>query len=204
MNGLLTLLAAVGGVLLGAKLFGGRVHDIETAIEASQAAVNDHIQNMEKTLTTLRGRAGALDDLLAGLSTQVGRIEANQAEADEDKHPDENRECGQIDQESQPATKERILEFWRLARDHMEALANNPDIDGRRRAKYWRIDRRSYDDFIDALERDGILPSSASQAAREAHTMRNTFRRRSTPPSEEELARMQRQVHAVLTVPLTD
>lgn len=196
INGLLTLLAAIGGVLLGATMFGGRVRDLKSAIAESQAAVNSHIANMDDTLKVVKEKAHNLDGLLGALSSQVGRIEANQAEAEQGLFDEDAADQNEIEDAGAP-TREAIFALWHQARDRLEALANNPEIDGRTRAKYFRIDRRSYDPFISALQRDEILTEAAADAARAAYKLRNGFRRRQSPPTVEEYARMRALVDAI-------
>ncbi|WP_148292637.1 hypothetical protein [Paracoccus aminophilus] len=196
LNGILTILAAGGGVLLGAKLFGGKVANIQSAIDASKRAVDGHVDNMDHALKLMKEKTEALSEVLAGLSSQVGRIESNQIESE---RPDEDiAGAGPEASESESYTKDDISELWSGARDHLEEIASSPEIDGRTRAKYTRIDRRSYERLIDALSHDGFITNGVADAARQASAMSRSFRRREAPPTRSEIEEMKVLVGRVL------
>lgn len=192
LNGLLTLISAVAGVLLGAVLFGNRVRDIETAIERSKETVELHFTKTEDTLAKVRDMAAELEAVVAALPAQLNRLEI----AVEQQGDTSLDDASGIDLTDDPSTDEldpraNIRRDWARIRDHLEALATDPKIDGRTRAKYMRIDRRSYGDFIEALEHDDTITGSAARLAREAYSLRNSFKRRHAPPTTDELTRMQ-------------
>lgn len=192
INGILTLFAAIAGVLIGAVLFGNRVKDIESAIEQSKKSIDLHFATTEQTLAKVRDMAAELDAVVAAVPAQLNRLEIA-VEQQGDIALAESSEADVTDDGKNEAFDPRatIRQEWARIRDHLEALATDPEIDGRTRAKYMRIDRRSYGDFIEALEHDDTISGSVAQLAREAYSLRNSFKRRHAPPTHDELTRMQ-------------
>jgi hypothetical protein len=135
---LLTIIAAVIGVGLGAWLFGGRVKDLDSAIKASEAILLTHKGAVETTLAEIRTQ-------MASLSETIGQVRGTIAE----------QQSANEDDDGAPWREAR--EAWEAVRDELERIAAKPDIDGRRRAKYARLDRRRYQDLIASVGDDGYL-----------------------------------------------
>ena len=78
---------------------------------------------------------------------------------------------------------------WNSIRDHLESIAN--DIkDGRTRARYTRIDRRNYLDFIEALISDHVIKANPGKY-REALEIWKKYKNGRTTPSNNDAARME-------------
>lgn len=77
LNGLLTLISAVIGVLLGAVLFGNRVKDIESAIEQSKETIELHFTKAEVTLAKVRDMAAELGSRLIEFHSQNKTVAAS-------------------------------------------------------------------------------------------------------------------------------
>ena len=190
VNGGLTVFAAGFGVLLGWYLFGGKVKNITDAIETSKHLVDDHLGRMDEALAKINRKADDLDQVLAVVTERLSRTasaEAADAEEEGDVQEAENGNSGALDSEP---SKSGIHSAWRDIANHLGTIANNPAIDGRRRAKYFRIDRRSFGDLIAALAQDDNISSSVAAAAKDAYTLKNSFRRRRADPTLEEYNRM--------------
>lgn len=134
----LTIVAAIAGVALGAWLFGGRVKDLGSAIEATDKILKAHKSEVDVTLTDIKAQIGSMVESLGQLRGNVGDLQsANEPEGQN------------LWRETRDA--------WEAVRDKLEQIAVRPDIDGRTRAKYARIDRRRYHDLIASIGNDGYL-----------------------------------------------
>lgn len=177
ISGILTCLAALGGVLLAWRLFSAKVKDLTGALEESQLLLNDHRDAVATTLAKIGNQLTAVDAQVSSTLESVGRIGATVGDLDSAQSAPEAT-ARELDRRDQLRT------LWFEIRDHLEALAARADIDGRTRAKYGRIDRRSYGSLIDAMEWDGNLPSGAS--FRNAVALWHRFRNgRNTPTAQE-------------------
>lgn len=139
---LLTIIAAIAGVWLGAKLFEGKVKNLQEAIDASETRIRDYVEKVDLTL-------GSAMEGIAQLRGDVGELRSPGEEKAE--------KLGDL-----PAW-EKLRDDWNAIRDELEKRAADPEIDGRTRAKYARIDRRKYYDLIDWLEWDENLGADASE-----------------------------------------
>lgn len=181
----MTILAAILGVLLGSWLFGRRVKDLTSAVEASDKVLQDHKNKVEADFEAIRGTVEGLDaqvgaavETLGQLRGAVGDIQSVAPAALPVQGPEE---------EDTPRGQLRVA--WDAVRDQMEKLAANPEIDGRTRAKYARIDRRRYGDLQEALARDGRLAGNAT-LFREAVELWQRFRSGRSEPSADDVTRM--------------
>lgn len=147
--GLITLIAALGGVVLGWLLFSGRVRSLETALSVTESNVRSHLQRVEGALAEYKSK---LNVQLASLSQQLGQLSGSVADI-----PTSTPEAvGAVQQYAQD-NQDNMRENWGRIRNRLEEIAANPQIDGRTRAKYDRIDRRQYGDLVNALHSDGLL-----------------------------------------------
>jgi hypothetical protein len=134
--GVLTVLAAVGAVIVGAWLFGNRVQEIEGAIDETGRIMRAHRDEVNETLAQMR----------EGLGQLRGTVSDIQSATPAESH-----------NEDEWAAWESLREGWTEIRDELERIAADPDLDGRTRAKYYRIDRRKYWQLIEALGTDGLI-----------------------------------------------
>ncbi|HEX3887475.1 MAG TPA: hypothetical protein VHW05_08255 [Phenylobacterium sp.] len=144
VSALITVVAAIVGVFLGWLLFSGRVKNLETALQASEESIQKHLHAVEHALTA---HGATINDQLLGFSQQLVNI--GSAVADIPTSPPEH-----IAPEEQRA-QDTLRDDWIRIRDRLEAIASDPQVDGRTRAKYARLDRRRYIDLVNALEQDG-------------------------------------------------
>lgn len=202
LNGILTIVAAILGVLLGNKLFSGKVTSIETAIQHSKSLVDSHLQGLDRTLTALNEKTVQLDEVLAATSQQLAKIAGNQAEQQETAtapiaHSTESSQTepasevptGDVDPYS-ISPHDELRQTWHSIRDRIEKIASSPNIHGRKRARYMEIDRRSFDQVINSLATDLYLRDEPLTAARAAYELWSKFKTRRREPSAEDLAEM--------------
>lgn len=221
LNGFLTVLAAIVGVFLGSWLFSGKVRTIESAITASQEAIDGHLQKMDPHLeqltsstesidamsVTLRGKIDGLDAQFQELYRKLRELADRQTDGQEPR--DDQTEALTSDSASSggggeqtnfsrsnqpavpPPSRDQLRASWYRIRDAIEDTATNTDIDGRKRAKYMRIDRRSFGDLIAALVRDGYLVDDRADIARDAHALWQSFRTGRRQLNQSDVARME-------------
>lgn len=134
--GALTVIAAIAAVIVGAWLFGNRVQEIEGAIDETARIMRAHRDEVNETLAQMR----------EGLGQLRGTVSDIQSATPTEAH-----------NEDEWAAWEALRECWNEIRDELERIAADPDLDGRTRAKYYRIDRRQYWKLIEALGSDGLI-----------------------------------------------
>lgn len=152
ISGLLTIIAAVLGVLFGSILFGGRVKNIKEALDKIEQQLKSHASLVGDTLDRVKGD---LEGLQVEVSKARGDIQqaADAAEA--------NAIVAGVEQNTVVAPElpalGRLREAWEAVRVELERRSRDASIDGRTRAKYGRIDRRSYQSLIDLMTWDENL-----------------------------------------------
>lgn len=174
---IVTVLGAAGGVLLGWRLFSGRITNFEQAMEAVE-------RRLDQTLTGLSDRLQALEQEASANTASLGSLRADAEEQQASANlPEEQPNAANL--------RELIKTDWIVIRDRLETIAANPAIDGRRRAKYARFSRRNYADLIESLAEDGQLGRFA-QAFREANALWQQFQRGRAVPTDDARAEMSR------------
>ncbi len=143
---LITVVAALSGVVLSWRLFGGRVKNLESALATTEGNVQGHIKVVENALAEYESK---LNEQLSSFSLQIGQLSGSIADL-----PTQNPIVVEPVQQNYQDT---IRENWARIRDRLEGVAADPKIDGRTRARYGRIDRRKYWDLVTALQNDGLL-----------------------------------------------
>jgi hypothetical protein len=176
---MITVIAALGGVILGWLLFSGRVRNLETALKASEGNVREHLNVMDNAL---KEHESKLNEQLSSLSLQLGQLSGSVA--------DIPTSSSVLIPEAQQNAQDKMHEYWEHIRDRLEAIAANPEIDGRTRARYGRMDRRRYGDLVNALDIDGKLGADAI-FYRDAVDLWQKFRNRRATPSAGEVQKMQ-------------
>lgn len=182
---LFTVVAAILGVFLGWRLFSGRVRDLQSALDASESSVKGHIAAVE---LALGGYERQIIEQLDSFAIQLSHIGASVANLPTDAGPPAPA--------AQQDARNELRECWGLIQDRIEAHATNPQIDGRTRAKYSRIDRRKYSELIEALAGDGVLAPN-DHLYRQAVNLWLRFRNGRAVPTREELEAMRRLAHAL-------
>jgi uncharacterized phage infection (PIP) family protein YhgE len=145
---MLTMLAAVTGVVLGSILFGKRVSDLRAAVDETEQTLQLHRDHVSTVLKEIGDRIIGLDDQVASTLPKLGAL---QNALDERAEEAANATGNAL------SPRERIKDLWASIKDDLEQRAADLDIDGRTRAAYARVDRRQYWALIERLESDGIL-----------------------------------------------
>ncbi len=178
---LLTVIAALTGVLLGSWLFSGKVSDLKAALTEAEKHLEQYRGQVEVAVreigSTLDVQVQAIQQSLGNISTSVNDL--RESGAVEEAAPIAGGEPPQAD----------LRECWTRIRDRLEEIAAGPQIDGRTRAKYTRIDRRRYSEFIGALARDGQLGANEQQYW-DALEIWNRNRNGRREPSPQDVQRM--------------
>jgi hypothetical protein len=190
ISGGLTLLAAVGGVMLGSWLFSGRVKDLRGALDASDKLLADHSASVAKALLNITERLTGLDSQFTTTLESLGQLRGNVSDLQSvAASTAESTTAGPAVTRDPPVSSEKLHDDWDAIRDRLERRAADPTLDGRRRAKYARIDRRRYLDLIDALADDDALGPEAP-AYREAAKIWQRYRNGRSTPTSEDAAKM--------------
>ena len=153
LSGALTAIGAVIAVLLAQKFFGNRVSSLKDGVEQTEKTIKEFEASFEEKIASI---ADTFNETFSGIerslaTTQAAIYEGQRDSEDEDEHVDAGGE------EDQHDARGRVADYWHKIRDKLEEIASSPNIDGRTRAKYSRIDRRSYYDLVNALESDGHI-----------------------------------------------
>ena len=144
-----TTLGAVTAVLLGWFFFSDKVKDLKAAIDHSDSLLEKHETSMNGKFLQISEKVEQIDTLFKAKLAGLGKIES--AVDDLQKvTPDINRTS------RQPESVDKLRQDWFAIRDVLENVAAATN-DGRTRAKYARIDRRQYQELIDALDKDNRL-----------------------------------------------
>ena len=142
------------GVILGAMLFGGRVKNLKSALEASNEVIQKHqdeakaqLKVMEEQMSATLGAVSQLRSSVFDLRTDV-----------EDKVTDE---AGKM--------RQAFKNHWYAIRDELQRRAANPNIHGRTRARYASYSNNEIAALIEVMQKDGFLQSSQANAFNDAH-----------------------------------
>lgn len=188
----LAAVITVVGVIIGYLLFSRKVKSFEEGLEttsSSLAALNGQateafgqirveLKELKAEFTTTRESLGQLRGAVAdieGAADDVGRDPEN------------------------PNLRDRIRAAWGIIRDKLEELAAAQWIDGRRRAKYARIDRRKYAELIEAMADDNSIQAVEAETFKQANELRLRYRSSRTSPREAHAAEMERFAQAAAT-----
>ena len=178
----LTIFAAVVGVLLGSWLFGGKVASLKESVDATERLIEDHRQAVSSCLQDITDQLGELSAQLAATQEGLGQLRSTAADI-------ESAAVGALPRaERDQGSWEALREEWNVIKDELEKLAASPEIDGRTRAKYSRIDRRNYVELINALEWDQRLGNSAGDF-RSAVEVWQRFKNGRSSPNPQDLNR---------------
>ncbi|ATW02654.1 hypothetical protein [Sphingorhabdus sp. YGSMI21] len=151
LSGFLTGLGAIIAVLLAQSFFRSKVSDLKAAILETEEAVIAFQNEIVARFKDFEESFKEIDITIAALQETAAKTQASIREQESDDE-------GLSEEVKEPHDpKERTFAKWYEISDHLEEIASSPNIDGRTRARYGRIDRRSYYDLIDALDYDGRL-----------------------------------------------
>lgn len=184
LSSLITVIAAVMGVLLGWWLFAGKVKSLAEAVEHTEGILNGHkdattntlneiVQQVASSLEAINTLRGQIADQVAAQEVAPILAEASILEARDTVEA--YGELGEIETLAAP-DRSAVVDAWDSIRAEIERLAADPGIDGRTRAKYSRVDRRSYKYLIDLMDWDGTIPNPKANQLREAHEIWMSYR----------------------------
>lgn len=179
LSGLFTATGAIGAILLAQHFFRSRIADLKSAVKETEAVVDQFRESMNDKLSKINEDVGSLNAALSGVQASVAQTQAAIHEGNQD-----DGEAVPTPPEDPRSTKERLSEEWHALVEHIERIASSPNIDGRTRAKYARIDRRSYYDLIGSLADDGRLSDLRPQADEAAQLWYANRRRQNVANSD--------------------
>jgi hypothetical protein len=195
---LVTVVGAGLAVLLGGRVFGGKVTDLKSAVEDSGKTIEVHLRSLDAAIDQITEGVKTLDSTNAAFGQKLASLEGGRSE------PPEPSIAVAVagDVVDIDGTKSAFLLAWEEVRGIFESIANNPALDGRTRASYLRVDRRSYDDLITKMA-SGREPSLTNvDAAREAVRLRNRFRTGRAKPIQADVDTMRAFVGQLKNEPL--
>lgn len=202
-------MAALLAVGLGSKLFGKKVASLEDAVKASENVIDRHLKKLEIAVDTIKNSIVELNDSSAAVGEKLSKIEGREIEeSDESKAESGNAVNNseskvlvkekQISKDYDPVGLEEqqnvVVAFrnaWDSIRIIFERIANSPKLDGRTRAAYLRVDRRSYEDLVDKLSAGKERHLSNRDIAMQAVRLRNRFKRGKMNPTAEDVSKME-------------
>lgn len=175
LAGLFTMVAAIVAIVAGGMFFDRKVRSLQEAIKSTERDLEKHISNLQTALAGVKDRVLEKVAEIEEITLATGERAANESGKDSlVDQIDAVEEAGAAPQVPEP--KVRLMAAWEDIRTKLEATVSDEAIDGRTRAKYLRIDRRSYRDLISAILRDGRLVPVEEQLFR-AVALRNQFKR---------------------------
>jgi len=189
---LVTVIGALLAIIMGSFLFGGRVKSLEDAVRNSQEAVSNHLDGQDSSLrdlgTIIQERLQQVDEMsrqlnevIAALSERLNSIQdtlEDDSQIDSDTLGSDQTEIVELREDrgyNFEAFEEPIERFtlresfkrdWLDIREIIDTAATSTEVDGRRRARYLRIDRRNYKDYFEAIAHDGNIPEPVDQFRR--------------------------------------
>lgn len=149
--------AAITKVTSSAKNVEGSVANVTTSVDLVSARAAEIVGDLD----TLKATTLQINDLVSALQRSNAMVQARQDEEDEQTNLETQTSTTASDDEQQ--NKEAMRALWADLQGLIEDSASDPDIDGRTRAKYARMDRRKYEDLAVTLFEDGRLPGTESQ-----------------------------------------
>jgi len=184
-----TMLAAY----IAVRLFSGKIKTIESAVSKVESLVDNHHLLISAKIETFSGNVERqFTATIASLSNVSGELDGFIESSDQSLERPGNVVDTLAKRESITQAdnlNQRIDDVWTAARQRLDELAA-AEIDGRRRAKYARIDRRSYYTLIQSLAADDKLGNDEESFSAMAEIY-HRFRNRRVPPLPLDLQRMQ-------------
>lgn len=173
---LLTIVAALVGVIFGSILFGGKVRSLETALQKTEDNVIKFRESVENQMADVEPQIGAVLAIVRDLQNATEELSSEQEAPATAEHA--------------APTRENLKAVWHQIRDKIEETASSPLIGGRTRAKYGRIPRYSYEELIRSISRDGYL-GTYEAALLEANSIWQNYQRRPENPPQNVFDRLQ-------------
>lgn len=153
---LITIVGAGIGILLGSRVFGGKVKDLESALDASNAAVEDFREQMAEKLSAVDEQLSVTLEALTQLRGSVSDLRNDVEEQD-----------ASVGHEMRNAFKHH----WYALRDEIWRLSQSSSIHGKTRSRYARFTNNEIGSLIEAMIADGHMSESDARPLREAHEL---------------------------------
>ena len=170
LAGACTPIAALIAVWLGSNFFDGKVISLKDAITASGEVLDKHISKIETHQRELQEKLTLIEQITLDNGATAAKISG---EDDQDKTDAIAPEADIT--LTKRKNRETLISHWSRVKSVIEKAASDQKIDGRKRAKYNRIDRRNYKDLVDALVQDGLM-IAVSEKIYDAIELRSSFR----------------------------
>jgi hypothetical protein len=146
-----------------------------------------HLSDLEKLTQGIQRSLTDLNTSNAAIGETIVRAEGQRNEAVTQAPPGEAEMLAPVSATSSDSSDgthdeavlwERLRKSWEGARNSIENAANSPSLDGRTRASFLRVDRRTYDQLIQKMHNAGVI--GANEEALELIRLRNKYRTRRT------------------------
>ncbi|WP_018146556.1 DUF948 domain-containing protein [Henriciella marina] len=144
------------GVLFGAALFGGRVKNLKSALEASNEVIQKHQQEAKAQLEAMEEQMSATLGAVSQLRSSVFDLRSDVEEKVTDA-------AGQ--------RRQTFKNHWYAIRDELQRRASDPRIHGKTRTRYAGYSNSQISALLQAMETDGNLYSREAKAYRDAQDL---------------------------------
>ena len=170
------------GVLLGSWLFGGRVKDLQSALDESVKAINAHGDTTREKLVEMNEQLASTMAALGQLKGAVSDIQSDAAEAEEVNAGPADHHLNEL--------RGRLKENWYAIRDELWRRANHTSVHGRTRAKYAKYGNYELPELMDAMKADGNLDERSTRLFHEALNLWTWHRNGRAPLSDGDVQKM--------------
>ncbi len=179
----------------GVKGFNEAVGDLKQAASRAKTQ-SDTIGSAMGTITQVSGRVNELGILLASVQEALANTQNTLLEERSSSPPP-----GDAGSES---ARERVKTLWRALQERVEQAASSPTIHGSTRARYARMDRRSYWTLIETLLDEGYLTGDRERW-RDAYRLGAAAKNQAevTPEEARRMSEIEQALRDVLPRPTT-
>jgi gas vesicle protein len=170
-----TMLAAIVAIVAGGLFFERKVNSLKDAIKTTERDLAEHISKLQTAIASVKENILEKVSEIEEITLLTGGRAASESGKDIGTEIVGGDEAGAV-AEPLVEPRARFLSAWEAIRKLLETTVSDDKIDGRTRAKYLRIDRRSYRELISVMLRDGLLTKLEAELDR-AVTLRNQIKR---------------------------
>jgi hypothetical protein len=182
--GLLTLASGILVAIIAPLIVGSKFSDVRQASEEARKLMESTKIDLDAFKHSINFELEELKKSFSQVRYAVGEARNDIAEA---TSKDEAPTQGMPPKETK--LNEELKDTWSEIRDRLEEIAANPAIDRQSRDKYNRIDRRTFQRLIEALDADNRLGLYGPNLM-EAVNLWHKYRSGRLPVSLQDLARM--------------
>ncbi|WP_291208625.1 hypothetical protein [Hyphomonas sp.] len=148
------------GVLMGSWLFGGRVKDLQSALDQSVKAINEHGAKTNEKLLEMNEQLASTMAALGQLKGAVSDIQTEAAAAEEVNALPADHQLNEL--------RTKLKENWYSIRDELWRRANDPAVHGKTRAKYSKFGNYELGELVSTMKDDGNLDDRIAKLFRDA------------------------------------